>query len=100
MIISLIGVLEAKPNTIFTEEQRAAVRFLRYDGAVACAECGRRTKSHWTMLCSFEAKTFPKGLALTLADSGKTHLPFSPVCHAHPIAPAHVPAAKVKRAAR
>ena len=36
----VVGLYEARPNKMFTEEQRATVRFLRYNQLVACSECG------------------------------------------------------------
>jgi hypothetical protein len=77
-----VQILEAKPNKLFTEEQREIVRFLRYTSAVPCAECGKRRKLHWTLLWSFKAKTMPKR-AFVLQDSGKIHLPLTPVCTSH-----------------
>lgn len=37
-----VQILEAKPNKMFTEAERRAVRFLRFNRTVQCAECGRR----------------------------------------------------------
>jgi hypothetical protein len=42
--ILAVEILEAKPNSMFTEEQRATVRFLRFNRRVRCAECGKRLK--------------------------------------------------------
>ena len=39
--ILYVSIREAKPNTLFTEEQRQSIRFLIYSKPVACAECGR-----------------------------------------------------------
>ena len=79
----VVGLYEAKPNKLFTEEQRAAVRFLRYNQAVPCAECGRRSKAHWTVLYSFEAQSL--GM-LVPKRSGKVHMPLAPVCRSHILA--------------
>ena len=79
----LVGLYEAKPNKMFTEEQRAAVRFLRYNQAVPCAECGRRSKTHWTVLYSFEAQSL--GMLIPKR-SGRVHMPLAPVCRAHILA--------------
>ena len=76
----IVGLYEAKPNKMFTEEQRAAVRFLRYSQAVPCAECGRRSKTHWTVLYSFEAQSL--GMLIPKR-SGTVHMPLAPVCRAH-----------------
>jgi hypothetical protein len=80
-----VQIFEAKPNRMFTEEQRATVRFLRYANAVPCAECGRKSKTHWTLLISFKAKTMA---AIIPKDSGKVHMPLTPVCRSHLLAPA------------
>jgi hypothetical protein len=80
-----VQIFEARPNRMFTEEQRATVRFLRYSKAVPCAECGRKSKTHWTLLISFKAKTMA---AIIPKDSGKVHMPLTPVCRSHLLAPA------------
>ena len=77
---------EAKPNPMFTEEQRATVRFLTYNKSVRCAECGKRTKYHWTALYEFEAVSL--GEPLVPVRSGLVHPPLTPVCGNHPISPA------------
>jgi hypothetical protein len=82
--VILVGVHEAKPNKLFSESQRALIRFLRYSRPVPCAECGRKSKSHWSMLCSFEATSMSPFVPIP----GKmVHLPLAPVCTAHPLAP-------------
>ncbi len=80
-IVVLSQVNEAKPNKMFTEEQRSLVRFLTYSEAVPCSMCGRRSKRHWTMLCSFAAAEF-EGFTLK---TGRVLLPFAPVCTKHPL---------------
>lgn len=78
----VVQILEAKPNKMFTEEQRSWVRFLRYSRSVPCAECGKRRRIHWTMLCSFIAKNMGQ-FVLT----GETvRMPLTPVCSEHPLA--------------
>ncbi len=85
----VVEVLEAKPNALFTEQQRAAVRFLRFNQSVPCAECGKRRKVMWTMLCSFYAYDFnAPGLMLELQTPAHSHLPLAPVCGDHPLSPA------------
>ena len=79
----LVGLYEARPNKLFTEEQRAAVRFLSYNQPVPCAECGRRSKTHWTVLYSFEAQSL--GMLIPKR-SGRIHMPLAPVCRAHILA--------------
>ncbi len=86
-----VQISEAKPNPMFTEEQRALVRFIHYSHPVACAECGRRSKHHWTSLISFQAMDM-KGSTFTLRSAtGKVHLPLTPVCSAHPMRAAAMP---------
>lgn len=81
-----VTLFAAKPNALFDEALQRAVRFLRYSAAVACAECGRRSKHHWTLLVLFTAKVWPKN-GFDLTGSG-THLaPLTPVCRAHLLAP-------------
>jgi len=81
----VVGLYEARPNKMFTEDQRQMVRFLRYNESVACCECGRRSKTHWTVLYSFEAQS--SGF-LVPKRSGKVHRPLDPVCRIHILAPA------------
>jgi hypothetical protein len=83
---------EAKPNPMFDEWQRATVRFLRYSHPVECAECGRRSKSHWTSLFSFQAMDFKGSSFVLQSATGKVHPPLTPVCVAHPMGPAVTPA--------
>lgn len=82
----MVEIFEAKPNKMWPEAMRQVVRFLRYSGTVACAECGRRSKHHWTLLVTFTAQTVPRQ-GFTLTSSGTTHLPLAPVCRAHLLAP-------------
>lgn len=76
----VVGLYEAKPNPMFTEEHLQLVRFLRYNVAVACAECGRKNKALWTMLCSFQALDMA---VLVPLRSGKVHPPLTGVCQKH-----------------
>ena len=80
-----VGLYEARPNKLFTEDERAMVRFLRYNQPVACSECGRRSKTHWTVLYSFEAHSMG---FLVPKRSGKVHRPLDPVCRGHILAAA------------
>ena len=80
-----VQILEAKPNKLFTEEQRQIVRFLRYSKAIPCAECGKRRRVHWTLLWTFRAKSLKPGLFVPF-DSGKVHMPLTPVCASHLLA--------------
>lgn len=85
--ILTVQILEAKPNPMFTEEQRAAVRFLCFNRTVPCAECGKRRKIMWTMLCEFYACDF-NTLGCITSKSGKKHAPLTAVCDDHPLRPA------------
>lgn len=85
--ILTVQILEAKPNPMFTEEQRAMVRFLRYNQTVPCAECQKKRRLLWTMLCSFRACNMDRGFALEHSTS-QTHAPLTPVCGDHPLIPA------------
>lgn len=83
-----LQILEAKPNKMFTEEQRQGYRFLRYSRFIECAECGKKRKVMWTMLCEFEAYTMESnGMSVI---NGKVHPPLTPVCGEHPLGP-HFP---------
>lgn len=79
-----VQVLEAKPNKMFTEDVRQTVRFLRYNQSVVCAECGKKRKVMWTLLCEFEAHNLGD---FALKQSGKVHAPLTPVCGDHPLSP-------------
>ena len=85
--ILCVQILEAKPNPMFTEEQRASVRFLRFNQTVPCAECGHRRKVMWTMLCEFYAYNFNEP-GLVMPKPEKKHPPLAPVCGDHPLEPA------------
>ncbi len=82
--ILFVQIFEAKANKLFTEEQRKSIRFLRYNRSIACAECGKKKKTLWTMLCQFQATTFG---SFSIIESTKAHLPLAPVCQDHPLAP-------------
>jgi hypothetical protein len=77
-------MFEAKPNKMFPDWLTARVRFLRFRKAVVCAECGRKRKHHWTLLCAFQAHTMAKFIP---AKSGKVHAPLTAVCRDHLLAP-------------
>lgn len=80
----VVDILEAKPNKMFSEAHRQLVRFLRYQGAkVACAECGKKKSTLWTMLCSFQAWDMAR---IVPKKSGKIHMPMVPVCQTHLLA--------------
>lgn len=83
--ILVVQILEAKPNAMFAEEQRAAIRFLRFNQWVRCQECGRRKKVMWTMVCEFYAHSMGQ---LTVEKSMKIHKPLDEVCQDHLLAPA------------
>lgn len=83
--ILAVEIREARPNPLFTEEQRASVRFLRFNQTVECAECGKRRKVMWTMLCEFYAHRMGQRAVI---ESTKKHRPLSEVCAEHLLAPA------------
>lgn len=86
-----VDMYEARQNPMFTEQQRQTVRFLRYSHPVECAECGRRSRRHWTSLFSFQAMDM-NGTSFVLGSaSGKVHPPLTPVCGAHPMGAAVMP---------
>jgi hypothetical protein len=74
-----------KPNPLFTEEQRQAVRFLSYNKHIPCAECGNKKRVQWTMICEFLAHSMGH---LVPSKSGLVHPPLTPVCQDHLITPA------------
>jgi hypothetical protein len=82
-----VQLFEAKPNQMFTEAQTANVRFLRYNKTVQCAECGKRSKFHWTSLIEFMAMSMGNHI-FGLDKSGLVHAPMTPVCRDHLLAPA------------
>ncbi len=86
MAFQQVWLREAKPNKMFTEEMRRLVRFLRYSQVVECAECGKRSKSHWTMLASFKAMDMKGSFGVLRSATGKVHMPLTPVCGIHPLA--------------
>jgi hypothetical protein len=80
--ILAVQIYEAKPNKLFSEEQTAWIRFLRYNKPIKCAECGKKTKKLWTALSEFVAYSM---VSLTMETSCKIHLPLTPVCDDHPL---------------
>jgi hypothetical protein len=72
---------------MFSEEQRAAVRFLRFNQWLPCRECGRRRKVMWTMLSEFYAHSMGAG-SLGIQRSAHKHPPLDAVCGDHLLAPA------------
>ena len=89
MPLLAVELLEAKPNPLFTEDQRALVRFLRYYELgkplkVACAHCGKRKTVLWTQLCSFR---IAEPSVMILKRGEKVYPPLTPVCQTHIMAP-------------
>ena len=80
-----VRIAEARPNKMFSEEQRASVCFLHWNKAVPCAECGKRRRVQWTLICEFMAHTMAPFVPLR---SGLVHAPLTGVCTAHLLAPA------------
>lgn len=79
-----LQICEAKPNKLFTEEQRQMCLFLRYNKAVECRRCGKKRKLMWTMLCQFKAHEMGD---FSLDDGGMSFEPLDAVCSNHPIGP-------------
>lgn len=79
-----VEILEAKPNKLFSEEQRQSIRFLRYNKYIRCAECGKKRKVMWTMLCEFKALIFEQD---SIENGDKVHQPLTPICGEHPLSP-------------
>lgn len=77
-----VRIHEALPNPMFSEQQRQLIRFLRYNQHVPCAECGKKARTHWTMLCQF----IPQTMGQFAMKPGKSHAPLTPVCQDHPLA--------------
>jgi hypothetical protein len=79
-----VMLFEAKPNAMFTAAQTRCIRFLRFSRSVPCAECGKRTKHHWTALYSFKALSMTMIVA---KESDKVHAPLAAVCRSHLLKP-------------
>lgn len=75
---------EAKPNPLFTETQRAMIRFARYVSPTPCPFCGKLTRKHWTMLVPFGAVDVEKSF-LVAEPSKETFSAGTPVCEDHPL---------------
>jgi len=88
-----VQILEAKPNPMFSEEQRQTVRFLRYSKHVRCAECGKKQRTLWTSTFTFV--TVDIGVLVPIK-SGKRHPPLTPICTDHCMAPALDPPPQAK----
>lgn len=81
-----VSILEAKPNPMFSESQRQAVRFLRYSRHYPCAECGKKARILWTALYAFRAM---KMETFQMTPGEKVHPPLTPICQDHPFQPAY-----------
>jgi hypothetical protein len=81
-----VQILEAKPNKMFSEQERASVRFLRYNQHVPCAACGKKLRIHWTMLCQFKAGDMGKA-QFEMQFYPQGFPPLTPVCGDHPLRP-------------
>lgn len=83
-----VQILEAKPNKMFTENQRRMVRFLRFNQYLPCAHCGKKVRVHWTMLCAFRSIDMRGAMfSINAQRDGKPFPPLTPVCGDHPLAP-------------
>jgi hypothetical protein len=78
-----VHLLDPKPNKMFPQWMTDRLRFLRFYNAVACAECGKKSKRMWTMLVQFKAQTMSQFAMI----DGKSQAPLTPVCTDHPLAP-------------
>lgn len=74
---------EPAPNPMFSELQRASLLFVRYETAVPCGECGKKSKRHWTCHVRFKAADEAKS-QFTLR-FGPWLKEGTPVCRAHPL---------------
>lgn len=81
--IYLVSMNGPKKNKMFTERQHALTLFLTYSQAIPCAECGRRSKHHWTQRCTFVVM---QEVGLMLKRGEKVHMPLAPVCTKHILA--------------
>lgn len=88
--IYLVAATPPKPNPLFTEKQLQLTRFLDYSGPVPCAECGRRSRRHWTSLGTFRVM---QEMQFCLKAGEKVHLPMTPVCTKHILTEAQLPLA-------
>lgn len=91
-LLYMIDILEAKPNKMFTEQQRALVRFVRsYGQSMTCAHCGKKKRTLWTMLTPFRAVD----LSGIVAVKGEELLaPLTLVCTEHLMQPEFVKSAR------
>ena len=89
--VQQVKLIEPKPNPMFEDWQTATTRFLRYSHPVECAECGRRSKTHWTSFLSFQAMDMKGSFGVLKSATGKVHPPLTPVCGSHPLAVAESP---------
>jgi len=80
-----VDIREAAPNKMWSDEERSWIRFLVYSEPVRCAECHKKKKVMWTMLCQFKACTFPEK-AFVMVPPAHSHMPLTPVCDEHPLA--------------
>lgn len=84
----VVQIVEAKPNPMFSEEQRQIIRFLCYNQHVACAHCGKKKRTLWTMLCAFRSiDTSAARFTIDAQRDGKPFPPLTGVCGNHPMAP-------------
>jgi hypothetical protein len=84
--ILYVDIREAKPNKMFSEEQRQGVRFLVYNRAIPCAACGKKRRVMWTMLCQFKAGDTEHSFVV-LKNYAQSFAPLTPVCGDHPLGP-------------
>lgn len=97
--ILCVEILEAKPNPMFSEQQRQGIRFLRYNKWIPCAACGKKVKVHWTALYQFKAGNMKSG-QFVLQYYPQSFPPLTPVCGDHPLRPDYPLRKPTPRAAR
>ena len=74
----------AMPNPLFPPEITVLVRFVKYANAVECPLCKKKSRTHWTMLCPFQAAHFG---SYELRMDPRIFQPGESVCSDHPIDP-------------
>ncbi len=81
-----VYLMEPQPNRMFPDWMHKRLRGLRYAVAVPCACCGKKSKTHWTLLMSFKA-CIPGRHQFKLDPEPTVHLPMTPVCRGHILVP-------------
>lgn len=69
---------------MFSEVQRASIRFVTYQEKVPCAICGKQKKKHWTGVVRFKACDL-SGMVFVVKMPRKWLAAGKPVCTDHPL---------------